>query len=320
MTRVALVTFHSGSETYTPAFEALATALNQQFPDLEVLVFVEQLGRPGRPLLPQCRELLMPGLTKFERLLHVVRQTQLDFVLCVDNDIRSDIPKTVGFVQAFIKSKADMGWGKVMAQESQEMVGRLVQIDKLLSHKILRPLLWRAKVGVSVPGQCFLIRRAAFENHMYQFNTFLDDISFGLFVRMNRMRVFITSDVLGYERPNTQSQSLFKQRRRWAHGLSSIVVRMAHSPRALLFLLLHLFAYHLLWIPYWLLLLWIAKLHVIAALICLVLTVVGICGKGYRLAPSAMLYLVYFPVLHIYWLFHFVRFYVQQLREVQPVG
>lgn len=314
--KLGLVTFHRDLEGFTKSFSDLAKALHHKTQKLEVIVFVDRLTPNKKEIegIP-FRQVEMPKTTKYKRILHLLDISDMDYFLFIDNDIESHIEKTVNFVENMMKSGAAIGWGKIMAMRETSITGKVVAVDKLLSHNFIRPLLWRLHLGISVPGQCFIIKANAFKNKIAQFDTFLDDISFGILVQMTKMKVYIEKNTLGYEKPNSQLKQLFVQRKRWANGFTSILYNMRDNKVAKLYLSIHALFYHFSWILFWGIFISIFVQSGVLAGTYFVLALCILCGRHINLWIPAALYTVIFPILHLYWFKNCFSNYMKLKRE-----
>ncbi|MDG5788351.1 glycosyltransferase family 2 protein [Evansella sp. AB-P1] len=312
MSKLCLVTFHIHSESFTEAFSELTRKLDESFEQLEVAVFVDEVQEHNINM--PIKQIKMPQTTKYKRILSLLDESDADYFLFIDNDIKGDIPKTIRFIKKTMEKGSDIAWGKIMAQKHKGITSKMVAVDKLLSHNVLRPLLWKMKLGVTVPGQCFMIKASSFRNKIDKFDTFLDDISFGLHVQLNHMSVHMDPHVLGYEEPNAKLKNLFKQRKRWAHGFTSIFSTNRKNKKGRFLLSIHTLSYHLSWIPFWATFALIGINSLTFAILFLVISIVLLCRKQLSLVPAALLYSIVFPVLHIHWFRHVVSFYFKQLK------
>jgi cellulose synthase/poly-beta-1,6-N-acetylglucosamine synthase-like glycosyltransferase len=204
------------------------------------------------------------------------------------------------FVKRASEEEADIAWGRIRARQYKGLFGGLVAVDKLLSHNILRPLLWKLKVGITIPGQCFWIKRKAFAGKLPQIDTFLDDLEVGLEVnrRQSRLEIRASASVLGYEIPNETFSGLWRQRSRWAKGYLS-VLRGAKNPKDRNKVIIHGFAYHFLWIFSWLICFFLVYKNPWWTLLYLGVTSLVI---GRQKFFYAFLYQLIFPVFHIRWI------------------
>jgi cellulose synthase/poly-beta-1,6-N-acetylglucosamine synthase-like glycosyltransferase len=188
--------------------------------------------------------IVQPRQTKFKRIVDMLKNTDSDYILCIDSDIAIDIENVRGFLSQSIANKYDLAWGRILCYPINSVVKQSVQVDKILSHYIIRPLLWKCNVGVTIPGQIMLIRREAFLNELCS-DTFLDDIALGIYARQHKLNTHYASEVLGYEEPSNTILELFQQRRRWANGFSTIL-KNYYKSSIIIYLLIHVFAYHFL--------------------------------------------------------------------------
>jgi len=238
--------------------------------------------------------------TKYLRLSLLLKQDKSDYFISIDNDICGNTEELEKFVKCALEEELDIAWGRIMANQCKGLFGGLVAVDKLLSHNILRPMLWKLKVGITIPGQCFWIKRNAFAGKLPEIDTFLDDLEVGLEVnrRQSDLKIWSSAGVLGYEIPNETFSGLWKQRSRWAKGYLSVLMG-AKNLKDRNKVIIHGFAYHFLWIFSWLICFLLAYIN--PYWIVLYLGAVSfIIGRQKFL--YAFLYQLIFPIFHIRWI------------------
>ena len=299
MPTVLLVTYMRNGEQFTLELEDIADMLFNLFgQSFEVNLCCEADIEIKTQKPYPIKQRLYEG-TKYQRLLSLMKNDDSDFYFSIDNDIRGDIDHMREFVKVCAKDSIDIAWGKIRARNHKGLVSGLVAVDKLLSHNILRPLLWWLGVGITIPGQCFWIKREAFVGHLPEIDTFLDDLAVGLNVsnRLKSLKIKISSFVLGYEIPNETFMGLFNQRKRWAMGYVS-VLKGSPSTSDRVKVVIHGIAYHLLWVVSLSVCFYLARLNWVYALAYLGVMSFIIGGRkiGY-----AFLYQLVFPIFHICW-------------------
>ncbi|WP_276635472.1 glycosyltransferase [Phascolarctobacterium succinatutens] len=249
-----------------------------------------------------------PG-TKYIRLLYLFEREQEDCLyLSIDNDINVNDETILKFLEKGLSGKYDIGWGRIYAQSQSGFISNLVATDKHLSHDLIRPLSWKLNMGISIPGQCFFIRPKAFQDKLYQIDTFLDDLAIGAYISNNRKDYSIlrSSFLLGYEKPNTNFWGLCRQRKRWAKGFYQIFSypkRKEYQSK----LLLHAAFYHFSWIVNWLMIGYISYCNLCAGMIYILAIALLMTRKDYKLLFYGVVYQLFFPIFHIVWFFNILR-------------
>lgn len=251
------------------------------------------------------RIIIMPG-TKYSRMLFLPELTTADCCLFIDNDVECNMSEVDSFLKQFASADWDAGYGRLEARDAKSLVAKMVKLDKWISHCFIRPLLWELGIGISLPGQIFVLSMNALKKKTCAQDTFLDDLAFGLSLKMNKSKILYTNRTLGYEYPNTRISGLWAQRKRWAIGYADILSRVG-SCREILFLLVHGFCYHLHWLLMWILLFIAVYTSIVHGMIILLLFAVLIAKGNVNLLPAAISYQFIFPFLHMRWLFYVIH-------------
>ena len=144
----------------------------------------------------------------------------------------------------------------------------MITIDKLLSHHIIRPFLWKFNCGISISGQLFFIKTKSFNNKLLQIDTFLDDLALGSYVSLHQkeLKILIDNSIIATEEPKTSFSDLYIQRKRWAKGFFSIISRTKNKKIKNL-LKIHAFSYHFLWIIHWIIISLLATINITISLL-----------------------------------------------------
>lgn len=304
---VSLVTYLRNTENITPYFYDLITMLKNCHLLGEVLILSDSHFSFEVAHVP-VRIISTGNMTKYMRLKKALSICKCRYILSVDNDLIFNIENIKNFIHNFINFKGHIGWGKIGVSNTG-IVPSLVSIDKFFSHSILRPILWGSHVGITIPGQLFIIERGMFCDKLPPSDTFLDDLSLGLFVRKNRRTIIrqTTHQTLANEEANNNFSGLLGQRKRWALGYASLL-QGANDIGSLALLIIQGAVYHLNWVLIWLILIALMlKLSLFASIAAFV-TISIILAKYniYRLMP-ALTYLLVFPFIHLYWLYSVFR-------------
>lgn len=308
MPELAIVTYLRRSEQLTPELVEIGNQLHRRHPGLAMELYVESPTMSASALDAEfpIRVTHAEG-TKYRKLLHALDHTETRYLLSLDNDIEADIPALLCLVADTLDGNYDLAWGRIHSRRVSNFVSRLVEVDKLLSHTVLRPLLWRLHLGITIPGQCFLLRTDSFRGRLPGTDTFLDDLSIGLHAAKRHLRYHYAQDVVAYELPFYSFAALWRQRARWASGFrqSLSCTTLDRQDRRLLWI--HALCYHFL--P----MLHAAALAVLAAKAPLaavgwlgVIAAIMVRRRPGALA-SALVYPVLFPLFHAGWCFHFFR-------------
>jgi len=307
MSELAIVTYLRGQERLTPELIDISNQLNRHYPSLMMELYVDSTEQTSTPDADFPIRVTHVQGTKHRKLLHALRGTSHRYLLSLDNDIAADTHCLLRLVAQTVDCDFDLGWGQIHSRRVSNFISRLVEVDKLLSHTVLRPALWRLHLGVTIPGQCFLLKTSSFRNSLPSTDTFLDDLSIGLHAAKHRLRYYYTREVVAFELPSYSFASLWRQRSRWATGFrqSLSCATLTCQDRRLLWI--HACCYHLLPI-----------LHV-AALAALVpqapLACAGWLGvfalviarRHPQALGTALAYPILFPLFHVGWWLHFFR-------------
>jgi cellulose synthase/poly-beta-1,6-N-acetylglucosamine synthase-like glycosyltransferase len=162
------------------------------------------------------------GKTKYERLRKIVTEDKEDYILSIDSDIVLQNKEIIDFLFKFILSNSSLGFG-VVGVSNNGLLPEIIKIDKFISHSIIRPFLWKFHLGITIPGQCFIIKTSDFNGILPDSNTYLDDLQIGLIVRKYNLKIYMSRSQLCTEAAKETISGLFIQRKRWATGYSSVL-------------------------------------------------------------------------------------------------
>lgn len=307
MPELAIVTYLRGQERLTPELIDIGNHLHDRYPGLVMELYVESaqaLHSPGANF--PIRVTQVQG-TKYRKLLQALQDTDHRYLLSLDNDIAADIPGLLRLVAQTVDGDFDLGWGRIHSRRVSSFISRLVEVDKLLSHTVLRPALWRLHFGVTIPGQCFLLKTASFQGTLPGTDTFLDDLSIGLHAAKHRLSYHYAQEVVAFELPSYSFAALWKQRSRWATGFrqSLSCATLTRQDRRLLWV--HAFCYHLLPILHVAVLAALAPQAPLACAGWLGVLALAIARRRPRALGAALAYPILFPLFHLGWCFHFFR-------------
>jgi cellulose synthase/poly-beta-1,6-N-acetylglucosamine synthase-like glycosyltransferase len=242
---------------------------------------------------------IYPNTTKYSRILDSLNIAETSGIIYIDNDIKPDNLNLQKFIEG-IGNNIDIAWGYIGASINYGFMSRLIAVDKLLSHKIIRPLLWSLNIGISVPGQVFYINKEKFSRDLPQFDTVFDDLTIGICAKQYGYSIVRFPFYLGYEKPSCSLPVLAKQRIRWAKGFYQSLVKNRRS-NMLPYVLIHGIMYHFLWLPVWAAVGAVCLFSLPAGLLFWLFLCVCLCGRKWNLTVYALIYSLVFPVFHIIW-------------------
>lgn len=256
----------------------------------------------------RIKQVVSEGKTKYSRIIHLLNNAMFNKILCIDNDVRIEWDNLKIFIRKCFDKDYDLAWGKIKTYKQRGIISRLVEVDKTLSHDILRPSLWKMKIGISVPGQIFFLDRNKFHLLLEVDDTVFDDLTIGICAKENGLSVYSSNLVLGFENPKLSTKELIKQRKRWAQGFAETLYNNKKN-KMLTYILIHGFIYHLLWVLAWLIILAIAQANRLFGIFAW-LAVCSILLKG-QIGKLlwGMLYSIVFPLLHLMWLMYCIKSY-----------
>ena len=300
MKEICLVTYTRSDEGFTKELDKISNALYEKYTDtFKVVVCCEkQFTISSKPY--DIEQMEMPG-TKYRRLISLLERDDSKYYLSVDNDITGNIDELLKFVNSMIENDYEVGWGRIRARKQKGFISNMVAVDKLLSHNIIRPLLWKMGFGISIPGQIFCIKRDSYRGKLIQLDTFLDDLALGLYVNTNGSKRYVIPSILGFEEPNSKFGGLWKQRKRWAIGYASILKAVNKQKEYKNKVFIHGLSYHFSWLINWLLIAWLSVCHWPLAVIYVMIISLLISKQDMSMFVYAILYQFVFPVFHIRW-------------------
>lgn len=301
MQSITIATFLSNYESFNNDFIKTTNYLKKDF-NIDIIVFCE---KKITNLSNEIKQIVTPNMTKYKRIEKLIDISKNDNILCVDNDMIVDKNNLKKFINKIISKDYAISWGKVRTKNIMGFVPHLIRIDKNLSHDFIRPLLWKLNIGISVPGQIFLINKKYYLNKFQNIDTVYDDLTLGIIAKSNKMPVNFNNYVLGYETPKGNFKDLIKQRRRWAKGLAESIYNNRNS-KCLKYVRIHGFMYHFLWIVYYLIILVASLINYKIGIIMFLLTGLILSELKLKDLIYGYTYLVVFPIVHLFWLKSFI--------------
>ena len=290
---ITIATFISNNEKDNEEIYDTIHFLEKNFDNTEVIIFSNSKIKDKT-----YRNIITPQMTKYKRIRILLNEARFNDIICFDNDIMIDKENIIKFINNCFNKDYSIAWGKIKARKVKGFVPKLINIDKNLSHDYIRPFLWNTKIGISLPGQIFMINKQYLINKLPDVDTVYDDLMIGAIVREQNMPVFFVKEVLGYEKPKETIVMLLKQRIRWAKGLAETII---FKSKALPYILIHAFFFNLLWIPIYILIYSIFKVNIL----CGILGILIICHilAEYKVKDMlwAFMYMIVFPFIYVIW-------------------
>jgi cellulose synthase/poly-beta-1,6-N-acetylglucosamine synthase-like glycosyltransferase len=301
MKDLTIATFISNYESFNPDFLEFTYLLKEKL-NVEVIVFSDnKIKNCNRDI----KQIVEANISKYKRMMHLINIAESNNILCIDNDITLDYVSMQQFTNDFITNDYDLAWGKIKTLESKGFVPKLIKIDKNLSHDFVRPFLWRAKLGISIPGQIFMMNKSSFLYLLPNIDTVYDDLTLGIVARKNNFKYNYTKRFLGSEKPKGKIKNLLQQRIRWSKGMAQSVYNGARC-KMLKFVLVHAFMYHLFWIPVYILLGFISRYNLVISVLITGLMSLFLCEFKIKDWLWATIYMIMFPVIHSIWFCSFI--------------
>lgn len=246
----------------------------------------------------------VPEGTKLSKLRIFSQTVNSDFVCVCDPDlcVRSDTTREVvaSAIEASHGDNEVVAFGLVDCRANGTLLSSVIAIDKWLSHRVLRPLLWRYGLGITIPGQFLVLSTSVLQRLDPAIDSYLDDLYLGWIARSTGVRVLRVPVVIGEEESRSTFTSLFTQRLRWMRGFFSLVTHFSRQPRALGFLAIHFIAYHgmpILW------LICISALAIFLPVLAIALFVASalmISRLSHQSLIAAATFSILFPLLHCF--------------------
>ena len=296
MPKLTIATFISNSEKNNKSFEKFCVLLSKKF-DIEVIVFTD---RKIQIKEKNVKQIVQKNATKYKRIIELIKICNSENILCIDNDITISSDALEKFVKNFLYNDFELAWGKIKAKKTDGLFSNLIRIDKNLSHDYIRPLLWKMNIGISIPGQIFMMKKNSFINKLPGEDTVYDDLTIGMIARKYKLKVYYSNCILGQEMPKCSFHELIKQRKRWAKGFAQSL-KTGKKEKMLRYTLIHGFSYHFLWIIFYLILVLIGLKSYIVSILIFLITGIILSENSIKDFFYAIMYMVIFPNVHIIW-------------------
>ena len=311
MKDLTIATFISHNENSNKNFFEFAEKLRKDN-NIEVIIFSdEHIDIQDYDV----KQVIGKGITKYKRIIELIEISESNNILCVDNDITIHFENLIEFIKEFMIKNYDIGWGKIKTTKVDKFVPNLIRIDKNLSHDYLRPFLWNINLGISVPGQIFMLKRESFLKKLPKTDTVYDDLTIGMIARKNKFSFLYSKKFLGSEIPKGNFQALLRQRKRWAKGMAQSIDNGIKN-NMLKFVIVHAFMYHMLWIPYYFTLIKLGQYNIIVPIILFLLTGIILAELNIKDIFWAICYMLTFPIIHSIWFIYFIYYLIlQRIKE-----
>ncbi len=298
---ITIATFISNKEKKSDDFINVINFLKRDF-DIEVLVFCDFYIRD---LPNNIKQIVTSEMTKYKRIEKLIAISKNDNILCIDNDITINKENLKRFISDCISKDYAVAWGKIKAIPVKSFIAHLICIDKNLSHDYIRPMLWKLNIGISLPGQIFMINKKYYIDKFPKYDTVYDDLAIGIITKKNLMPIFYTKEILGKELPKSTFINLLKQRKRWAKGFAESIYN--NKTNMLKYVIIHGFMYHLLWIPFYIILILLMIITPILPIIIIYIVCILLANKKIKDILWSFAYLLVFPIVHMVWLIAFIK-------------
>lgn len=301
MKKIAVVSYMRSIEVFTSELAEICQLLNKRLENFKCILFSDQALQGLDQYEFTIENRLMHG-TKYKKIKHVIEVDDSDYFISIDNDITGNHQAISEFINRIIDENYDVAWGKVSINKYSNLIEAFVAVDKLLSHDFIRPLLWKFNIGISVPGQFFVIKGSTFKSKLLQADTFLDDLALGLYINKHQkaLKCLMYPKSLGFEAPNNTFKGLWTQRHRWSLGYKNIYNHIK-EPSEKRLLQIHGFCYHGLWVLNYLIMIALAIINPGLSFLYILIMSLILVRKQLNLLIPAMLYLLFFPIFHIRW-------------------
>lgn len=304
---ITIATFISGSEKYSNEIVDLSCYLMSCGINCELIIFSDKsIDLQSVDDNYRIRFIKDSAETKYKRLIKLFQIASFDNILCIDNDIHILKNEIKNFIVQFLSNDYIAGWGKIDVSNSNGVIPELIHIDKILSHFYIRPTLWKFGIGISLPGQFFMVNRKYINGKLPSEDTLFDDLQLGLIVKKEKKTILCTNKILCVENPKTNLNQLVVQRIRWAKGYADTILNNLNY-NDLFFIFIHGFFYHVIWVILFAFnLLLICCFNLFWPLVFTVAFLSILLTISKQLKVSEFLYIclywLLFPLLHFIWL------------------
>ena len=294
MQGITIATFISKNEYENKNFYELIEYL-KKYIKVEVIIF-SNLEIEDKDF----KVIVTPQMTKYGRIQMLLKEAKFDDILCIDNDITPNKNNILKFIMKCLNIEYSIAWGKIKAENIKGFIPKIIEIDKNLSHNYIRPTLWRLHIGISLPGQIFMINKKYMKNKLPDVDTVYDDLMIGAKVRENGYPIYFVKDILGYEKPKKDIKQLLNQRIRWAKGLAETIIHNKKN-KVLPYIILHGFSFNLLWIPIYIIIFELLKINLVLGTLIIVLISYFLTERKIKNILWSIMYMMFFPFVYVVW-------------------
>ena len=248
--------------------------------------------------------MLVPQGTKLSKIGRLSDLVDADLFCICDPDItieeeacRTVLKRAVAGIRA---GREVVAFGIVDGSDNGTLLSQVIAVDKWLSHHILRPSLWTAGIGLTLPGQFLILSPGVLRSIDPSVDSYLDDVYLGWIARERHARVYRVPVVVGSEDPRNSWMSLLFQRIRWLKGLTRLGWLLSGNPRAVGLLSTHYLVYYGLPMLIGLGLWWLAIEHPPVAVVLFLLLTAVLRTVTRQSLLTAACWLLVFPCLHLF--------------------
>lgn len=252
--------------------------------------------------IPGHEVIVVPPGTKLSKIRRLVDLVEADLICICDPDIRVDA-ETCQLVfgraaEESCRGNEVVAFGIIEGHDTGSLLSRVVALDKWLSHRVIRRVLWGLGIGITLPGQFLVVSAELLRRLDPGVDSYLDDLYLGWIARSQGVKVHRLSVVVGEEDTRATWGGLLAQRLRWMKGLAHLFGHLAGHPSAIFLLTVHFLAYHGLPIV---LLLALVALSIVSPVLAVATLSTGTIvlahcsGRSYRTTAT---FLVVFPIVH----------------------
>lgn len=297
--KITVATFISNNEKKNSDFDKLCELLSAHY-NIDVYIYSDQK-------IDTRYTNIVGKKTKYFRIIDLIDNTNNNDILFVDNDITMDKSNILKFVNDVINSDYALAWGIIRTAHQNNFVEKLIDIDKMISHYIIRPFSWKFNFGISLPGQVFMLNRKYYLNKLPKIDTLYDDLEIGAVAKKNNMPIRYTKYILGYEEPKSSFKNLLIQRKRWAQGFIQTVY-MNKKTKVEKYVIIHGIIFNMLWLPVNTLLMFIAFKNIYLFFSIFMILCFWYSQFNLRKIIYSAIYILIFWIVYFIWLINIIRF------------
>lgn len=296
---ITVATFISNSERPNKNFDILCRFLEKEY-NINAFVYSDEK-------VSTKHNNIIGKKTKYLRIIDLIERAKDDNILFVDNDITINENNILNFVNDVIDTGYALAWGIIRTSQQKNIVEKLIDIDKLISHYIIRPISWKLKIGISLPGQVFMLNKKYYIDKLPRTDTLYDDLEIGACTKEYHMPVKYTKYILGYEKPKHSLKELLIQRKRWAKGFVQIL-RMNKGTKTEKYVITHGILFNMLWIPTNIILGIIAIKNIYVFALTFILLGFWFSHFNPKKILYAFIYILLYWIIYFIWLINIIRF------------